>query len=299
MAAPRLHKSKHSSASIFARSGPTAPDAARCTVEELRIALAHGAWAMEGVRCMRAIVDEDVVEATGWLPPSEREGAGVTKLAGGEQDVAETTGWAPPDGEEQGWEEEEGGWDSTLQPPEPAVVRPPTPVKTYGERESGGPMVFWPRRLPLDHVGTSPDVPTIGGPAAPVGVAPAPAPRAFAGWGEDGRELSCAFLPARVCRPVPLRPADAPAMPSPVAPSLSRVSVHRVRACTTDELGDDDMRSIRDFVRGAGWRGMFSDWAGMARGYWNRFMSAASRPLELPSLARQYTTARAVHEPPD
>ena len=49
-------------------------------VEELRIALAHGAWAMEGVRCMRAIVDEDVVEATGWLPPSEREGAGVTKL---------------------------------------------------------------------------------------------------------------------------------------------------------------------------------------------------------------------------
>ena len=84
-----------------------------------------------------------------------------------------------------------------------------------------------------------------------------------------------------------------------MAPPPSRVPVRRARTCTTDELGDDDMRSIRDFVRGAGWRGTFGDWVGTARGYWHRFISAASRPLELPSLARQYTTAHAVHEPPD
>ena len=135
--------------------------------------------------------------------------------------------------------------------------------------------------------------------AAPTTVRAAP-PRAFAGWGEDGRELSRALLPAHVCRPVPLRPADVPALPAFVAPPPSRASVRRARACPTDELGDDDVRSVREFVRGAaGWRELLGDWVGAARGYWHRFMSAASRPLELPSLARQYTTACAVHEPPD
>ena len=72
------------------------------------------------------------------------------------------------------------------------------------------------------------------------------------------------------------------------------------RACAyaADELGDDDVHSVREFVRGVGRRGL-GEWVGVARGYWHRFLSAAPRPLELPSLVRRYTTARAVHEPPD
>ena len=247
-------------------------------VVELLLPAGMGDWDRRVAcgRCMRAVAREDVVEAP--------------------------AGWAPPGGEEGGWEEE-GGWDSVPQPPGPGAVRPPTPVKTYGEREGGGPMVFWPRRVPRS---TAPGAVALGAPAAAVGAASSAAraastaaPRAFAGWGEDGRELSRALLPARVCRPVPLRPADAPALPALVAPLPSRVSVRPVRACAADELGDDDMRSVREFVRGAGWRGALGGWAGTARGYWHRFLSAASWPLELPSHARRFATARAVREPPD
>ena len=41
-------------------------------VEELRVARASGAWIMAAARCIRTIVAEDVVDATGWLPPWER-----------------------------------------------------------------------------------------------------------------------------------------------------------------------------------------------------------------------------------
>ena len=266
-------------------------------------------------RCMRAIACEDVVEA----PP----------------------GWSPPGGGEVEWEEweeeDEGGWDSASQPPEQAAARPPTPVKTYGEREGGGPVVFWPRRVPLEQpaaVGTafgSVGAASTGVRAAPAGVSAAPAgvravpagvgeasagvvvvpppadavgeapaaPRAFAGWGADGRELSHVLLPARVCRPAPLRAADVPRAP----PSLSLAQVPCARACTTDELGDDDVRSVRElareFARGGVGRGSAGGWVGMARDCWHRFASAAPRPLELPSLARLYALARAVLHPPD
>ena len=183
--------------------------------------------------------------------------------------------------------------------------RPPTPVRSYGERESVAP-VFWPRRVapPPSPVAPSSSPESLGPVATahpvPSTAAPLTAPlRAFAGWAADGSELYRALLPARVQRPTPLHVAEAPLMrplSPPLTPARPRVPP---RACTLDDLGDDDVRAVREHVRAVGGGGSGRGWADVACGFWHRLRSAASWPLELPSPLRRYTNVGAVHEPPD
>ena len=328
-------------------------------VEELKVTLAHGAWAMEGVRCMRAIVDEDVVEATGWLPPSERGEAREDGEAGGEQEEwmepvemePEAVGVGMEAGGEEGKEtledwgladNDEGIGIWTLSHGSGVLIRqegggvrhvgraprPPSPPVSHGEREPGGAPIFWPQRRPIALQSSVESVPVprppsppvshgerelggapmfwpqccpIASPSAVVSVPAAHATRGFtfAGWDADGREMRRALLPASVCRPKPLRAAEAPPLRPPSPPRPHPPRYVPPRACTDDELGDDDVRAVRIMARGMRWGGAEGSWARMAWGFCHRLLSAASRRLALPSPSGSDTSISGMHEPPD
>ena len=126
-------------------------------------------------------------------------------------------------------------------------VRPPTPVKSYGEREGGGAMVFWPQRVAWGRQ-PSPPVPV---PPPASSSAPNVRPgfmRVFAGWGAGGEELTREVRRhgPHVCRPTPVRPG----CPLLSPPQVSRGGrADEVRAGV--ELGDDEMQVLRSCARAA------------------------------------------------
>ena len=310
-------------------------------VEELRMPREAGEWAQRVacVRCMRqAVVPSDVVEASGWVPPWERvdggqdpgevEGEGVEKTVNGsgapgeatvEEVVSECSEWGHrDDGAGVGvWPfpfgtgvlslDASGGLQYIMYEP-----RPPTPIRGFGERGGGGPVVFWPCRVALPAPVPAP-TPTQSA-QAPGDAARVDSPQpphsgvthTFAGWDDQGRELTSVPFPSYVVRPVPLRPCAAPLLSPP--PSLCALPPSRLppapgvaERLDSDEMHDSEMRHVRSLAaRGATEAGMASRCVRTLRSTCRWFASEASRLLALPLPLSLYWARRGdPHEPPD
>ena len=315
-------------------------------VEELCMPRGAGEWAQRVacIRCMQqAIVSTDVVEATGWVPPWERaaeaqdpggvecEVGGEPGGAGGGQGAGQVDGEAGLRPAEEGFVDlgagvgvwplpygtgvlsldSGGGIRSVLSAP-----RPPSPVEPRTSRH-GGPMVFWPHRAapptPLPASALSRSACVLDGgvplcpPPMPVSVCAA---RTFAGWDDQGRELTSVPFPQHVVRPVPLRPsAVSPARPPPPVavrtPSPLRSPIAPVPGEVAHsglvEMLDDEVHHVRSLAR----RGVTV--AGVASGcvralhsarHW--LASAAPRLLALPLPPCLHWAQRGdPHQPPD
>ena len=291
-------------------------------VEELCLRREAGAWERRAacVRCMRqGIVIEDVMEASGWVPPWERAqedevfdgvggggtdepGDGAGDGGGGgpgamsvEEAVSELGEWqCQDDGAGVGvWPlpfgtgvlslDSSGHIQCVLREP-----RPPTPIRDFGER---------------DCVGQCPNAPMPQCPnAQPANI------RTFAGWDNQGRELFSAPFPPHVIRPVPLRPCTAPRLHTP--PPVHVLSPSRfppalvtgvVARSGLAEMRDGEVRHIRSLAgRRVEHDGAAERYVRALRSAFTQFTSVASGLLALPLPLRRYWARRGdPHLPPD